>query len=138
MRILFLDDNPARARWAREYLCVRTAGDAHEFFPAATAAGAIALLAMSVGPAAGGFRFDVAYLDHDLDGTYQDPSEANTGSAVVRWAAANRPRVGRFVVHTMGNRGPAMAAALGAAGYTACYMSFVSLVKAHDPGLWEP
>lgn len=104
-RILFLDDNPTRIK------------DFKSRFPAATivttAADAIAEMQRS--------EFDVVSLDHDLDGQENaDPAGDNTGSAVVRWMQANRPKVGRVMVHSL-NAGAAVAMVDGlrASGITA-------------------
>ena len=46
-------------------------------------------------------RYDLVSLDHDLNGeAYQNPTEKNTGSEVVRFITANKPDVKEFVVHS--------------------------------------
>ena len=111
MRILFLDDLPERSA---EFLSVVPHGDCVD-----TAAACIARLAEG---------WDVVLLDHDLGGqAFVDPQEEDTGSGVVRWVVANRPAVGRFVVHSLNEEaGRRMVADLRAAGYAAEYV----------PGAW--
>ncbi len=112
LRILFLDDFPERSA---EFLALVPHGHWVE-----TAADCIARLAEP---------WDVVFLDHDLGGmAFVDPEEEDTGSGVVRWVVANRPRVGRFIVHSL-NEGAAtpMVADLQAAGYSAEYR----------PGAWS-
>jgi len=107
IRVLFLDDAPERrAEFNRRVphgVCVETA------------AACIERLAEP---------WDVVFLDHDLGGeVHSDPAGANTGSAVVRWIAANRPQVGWFVVHSLNTpAGRAMQADLEDAGYGAAYL----------------
>jgi hypothetical protein len=103
---LFLDDCPARTAWARRVFRGLTT--------VATADHAIERLAAR--------PWGLVLLDHDLVGTYQDPAEPNTGSAVVRWIVANRPAIGLIVVHSL-NAGAAnqMVADLRASGYSAHY-----------------
>ena len=46
--------------------------------------------------------WDQVFLDHDLGGaTYQDQSEKNSGSEVVRWILQNKPEVGLFICHSL-------------------------------------
>jgi CheY-like chemotaxis protein len=122
-RSLFLDDCPTRRRWASENL----AGDSMMDF-AHDAPAAIEAL--------GRIEFDVVYLDHDLgDEVYVDSSRADCGMEVVRWIVANKPKVGKFVVHTMNTpAGHAMCRALKRAGYAAKYQSFYRLYNGL-PGL---
>ena len=111
LRILFLDDFSERSE---EFLALVPHGHWVE-----TAADCIARLAEP---------WDVVFLDHDLGGmAFVDPQEEDTGSGVVRWVVANRPAVGRFIVHSL-NQGAAeqMVADLQAAGYPAEYR----------PGAW--
>lgn len=118
-RILFLDDSPFRCRWARREFAV-----GNTLAVAATADEAVGMLGS--GP-----PFDAAYLDHDLEGEHQDSSEPNTGAAVVRWIVANRPTIGRVVVHSL--NAPAanrMVDDLRAAGYEAEYVNFLRLCGA--------
>lgn len=72
--------------------------------------------------------WDEVFLDHDLGGTiYQDASDKNSGSEVVRWIVENKPKVGLFVCHSL--NGPArenMVMALRSAGYGAANMPFNS------------
>lgn len=119
MRILFLDDNPARLRWARREFI-----PGHDLSLVDSAAAATDLLGSL-------FGWDLVFLDHDLGGEeHADPSDPNTGSAVVRWVARNRPGVGRFIVHSL--NAPAangMVLSLREAGYRADYINFLDLVK---------
>jgi hypothetical protein len=111
LRILFLDDFSERSA---EFLALVPHGHWVE-----TAADCIARLAEP---------WDVVFLDHDLGGmAFVDPREEDTGSGVVRWVVAQRPAVGRFIVHSL-NQGAAeqMVADLQAAGYPAEYR----------PGAW--
>jgi hypothetical protein len=110
---LFLDDSPARARWAMRNL--------EGVVWVKTAAECIAALDRP---------WDAVYLDHDLDGEWQDWREKNTGTEVVRWILTNRPAIGRVVVHSLNS--PAanrMAKALSRRGYAAEYVSFLTLVN---------
>ena|ERR1700723_2550299 len=85
--ILFLDDNLDRTKAFKSY------------FPQAitteTAQETIDVLANKEN------EFELVFLDHDLGGeTYVDSSGKNTGMEVVRWIVANKPKVGKFVVHS--------------------------------------
>lgn len=113
-RTLFLDDNPARRRWATLNLGVGT-----ELVTVKDVDGAIAALG-------DGNPWAIVYLDHDLgEETFVDSSRPDCGMAVVRWAIANRPSVGEFVVHSLNTpAGHEMVGALNVAGYTARYRSF--------------
>lgn len=125
MNVLFLDDCPNRTAWARGHL----AEPGGAFAAAANAYEAVTHLTL-----AGADRpWGVVYLDHDLEGVGQDPGHPNSGSAVVRWVVANRPAVGRFVVHTTGDQGRVMARDLALAGYRAEYVSFLDLLRRYDP-----
>lgn len=86
MKLLFLDDDPARrARFVSE----RPHAEAVE-----TAFECIEALAST--------EWDEVWLDHDLGGeVYVSTSNENTGSAVVRWIAQHMPKVGRFYVHSL-------------------------------------
>ena len=110
-RVLFLDDFPERSA---EFLAVVPHGHWVE-----TAADCIARLAEG---------WDIVFLDHDLGGEiFVDPRQEDTGSGVVRWVVANRPAVGRFVVHSLNEAAAVqMVADLRAAGYPADYV----------PGAW--
>lgn len=118
MRVLFLDDNSARLRWARREL-----GPGNHLVLTETAEQTVLALADPQG-------WNLVFLDHDLGGeTFVNPDEANTGSAVVRWIVANRPRVDWFVVHSL--NAPAanrMVANLRGADCHASYMNFLKLV----------
>ena len=104
-RILFLDDNPERAKVIRRR---------HPFAVCVTTATA-AIAALSEG------AWLTVYLDHDLGGEeHADSARADTGMEVVRWVVANRPAVRWFIVHSLNAsaRG-AMVNELQAAGYRA-------------------
>ncbi len=113
MRILFLDDDPARTS---KFL--KLCPDAHI---AEDAAGIIQL--MQAGHA------DVVFLDHDLDGkTYVDMNEENTGSGVVRWIIANKPSVSQFIIHTLNyHAGVSMEQGLLSAGYESSRIPFTQV-----------
>jgi CheY-like chemotaxis protein len=120
-RVLFLDDMDARLRWATKNL-----GD--NLTLVVTAEDAIYELRQTD-------EFDVVYLDHDLGGeTYVDPRRPDTGSGVVRWIVANKPKIGEVVVHSLNT--PAanyMVQDLREAGYAASYIPFTTLYAAHQP-----
>lgn len=114
MKILFLDDDPNRGeRFLREH------GDV---VWTKTARSTIDVL-FDFDP------FDVVYLDHDLGGeVYVDSGREDTGMEVVRWVEANRPAVGRFVVHSLNYPAAAqMVGRLRDAGYEAEYVPFTRL-----------
>ncbi len=71
-------------------------------------------------------EWDLVSLDHDLDQMpYDNPQKENTGSGVVRWIVANKPKVKRFVVHSYNNlQAPKMVEALKGAGYEAVWEPF--------------
>ena len=110
--ILFLDDCPHRCKSFRSN------------FPSATivndAKSCIAELKKQ--------DWDEVFLDHDLGGTtYQDASDKNSGSEVVRWILENKPKVSLFVCHSLNT--PArqnMIAALANAGYFVANIPFNS------------
>ena len=109
---LFLDDCPNRCRSFRSN------------FPSATivndAESCIAELKRQ--------DWDQVFLDHDLGGTtYQDASDKNSGSEVVRWIVEWKPTVGLFVCHSL--NGPArenMVMTLRSTGYNAATIPFNS------------
>lgn len=121
-RVLFLDDNPARCRRFRDHCpggaVVTNAAEAIQALQA-------------------GSPWSLVFLDHDLEQVeYADPGGDNTGSAVVRWIAANRPRVSRFIIHTLNERGAqGMLRGLKGAGYRAKYVSFMRLIDRFDEEL---
>ena len=119
-RILFLDDNPARLRWALTNL-----GPGNVLTLAETSAATIAALE-SANPTT---PFNVVYLDHDLgDEEYADSGRTDTGYEVVRWIIANRPTIGTVVVHTANTpAGQHMTADLVQYGYDARYVHFLRL-----------
>ena len=127
---LFMDDCPTRRAWAKVNL------DApKDFFETcATAAECIGWLEWGEpdedwdGP-----FWNTVYLDHDLgDEVYVDSSRPDCGMEVVRWVVENRPKVGKFVVHTMNTpAGHAMCRALKGAGYEVKYQSFYRLINGY-------
>lgn len=118
MRILFLDDDEERHRKYRE----RSAG--HDVWHVHGAQQAIAALRAS-GP------FDVADLDHDLEGLQMvEPGTPGHGLDVARFIAEN-PACARLVVLHTFNEPAAMAMleALGEAPVAVAYAPF---------GTWSP
>lgn len=114
-RILFLDDNLARCRWAeRQYPGCRVTHTSEETIDALKAG-----------------RFDLVFLDHDLGGeVYVDSGRADCGMEVVRWIVGDRPEIGRLVVHSMNTpAGHAMTRSLREAGYAARYVPFTRLAQ---------
>lgn len=74
MRILFLDDDPART----DIFLAQAAECGHEVDAVATAEAAIAGLR--------GVPYDMVFLDHDLEHQpFADPASSNTGSEVCRY-----------------------------------------------------
>ena len=118
MKILFLDDCPARQKWATQHFL------AHELTQPTTAAAAIKALEHD-GP------FDVVHLDHDLGGeAYAESSRSDTGFEVVRWIVKKKPPIPQIVVHTMNaSAGHRMTGTLKKAGYSARYRSFDRMVN---------
>ena len=118
-RILFLDDSPARRKWAEKTL--KTAGNYID-----TSASAFDAIC-----AFGHNRFDVVYLDHDLnEEAFEDSSVRNCGMEVVRWIVANKPTIGEIIVHSMNTpAGHEMVQKLQEAGYTAKYRSFYRMIQ---------
>lgn len=75
--------------------------------------------------------WDVVFLDHDLGGTmFQDQSEENSGSAVVRWILDNDPILGKIVVHSLNEPArKAMCQDLANAGYKVRSIPFISFER---------
>lgn len=128
-RILFLDDDEARLKWA-----TRTLSRDDHVQTAITADHAIGWLAWAEDK-----PFDVVYLDHDLNGeVYVDSSRKDCGMEVVRWIVANMPAIGEIVVHSMNTTaGNLMVRALVDAGYKARYQWFMGLVADLGDGTEE-
>lgn len=120
MRILFLDDNPARTRWA-----VHNLGPGNTLHTCETAPGAITLLEAFA-------PYDLVHLDHDLtEETFVDSSRTDCGMEVVRWIIRNKPEIKRIIVHTMNTpAGHEMVRTLRFHGYDAKYQSFYRI--AHE------
>ena len=108
--VLFLDDDTTRQR--------RFAAANPGARITATAAETITMLMAQ--------SWNVVHLDHDLGGeVYVDSNRKDTGAEVVRWILANRPRIGRVVVHTWNTvAGPRMSEDLQRAGYDAVWVRF--------------
>jgi hypothetical protein len=112
-RVLVLEDDPTRLALFR---------GAHPFATyVETAAECVAQLARQ--------DWDDVCLDHDLGGEmFADPQRENTGSGVVRWIVANRPRIRRVLVHSLnGPAATAMVQMLTKAGYVAEHVPFLWL-----------
>lgn len=122
-RILFLDDCPARQKWAKENFDI----PGNYFAYASTAAEAIEWIGWGEPE---GF-FDDVYLGHDLGGeVYVDSLRNDCGMEVVRWIVENKPKLGRIVVHTMNViAGIAMCRSLKLAGYDAARQPFNQLTR---------
>ena len=118
MRVLVLDDDPARLRAFKE-----KHGQDHDICAVETAAEATERLAV-------GAPWDFVFLDHDLGGeVFVDSAGKNTGMEVVRHICKVHPTIGFVVVHSLNARaGNEMVAKLRDAGYPAKYM----------PWAWEP
>jgi CheY-like chemotaxis protein len=110
MKILFLDDDNERIEKFNKYgfdaTIVKNAEDA------------IKELSSN--------NFDVVFLDHDLEGVFNDPAGKNTGSEVVRHILANPvPPATRFIVHSFNYKEAwNMAKSLHNAGYETRYYPF--------------
>jgi len=99
MRILVLDDDPARGAAFRRALV------GHSVSVVTTAPEAIGRLA--------GGGWDAASLDHDLGGQQMAESGPGTGWEVARWLADNPDRIPREVVlHSLNPAGRARMAAV--------------------------
>lgn len=121
--LLFVDDCPFRRDFA-----LRFYGSSHSVFLASTIFIAMRFMLEN--------EFEVVHLDHDMVGpVYQDPRESSSGSALVRWALKNRPKVGEFRVHSMNTaQGNRMVDALRIAGYQASYRNIVEWC---EKGAWS-
>lgn len=113
MKILFLDDDERRLETAR-----RVYAQEHDLHIVTTAKAAIDALQNDT--------FDVAMLDHDLEGEFfVDSSRVDCGMEVVRWMVQNRPVVGNVIVHSWNQRaGLEMTDALKKAGFNVEYTPF--------------
>lgn len=120
-RVLFLDDDPARAERFRYMhpgaVWVQTANEC------------IALLAEP---------WDEVHLDHDLGGeTFVDHERDDCGMAIVRWLCAEpreHLRAARFIIHSHNpNAACMMAFQLEASGYQAEALPFGSMDPAPRP-----
>ena len=118
MKVLFLDDCPARQQWAADMFAID-----HESTQPTTAASAIESL-RTLGP------FDAVYLDHDLgDEKYVDSARSDCGFEVVRWIIENRPAIGEIIVHTINvTAGNLMTTALKRSGYPARHHPFDRII----------
>lgn len=126
MNVLFLDDNPARWRWAEKNL-----GAGNTLRLAENAAEAVAWLGATDAAGFADPPFDIVYLDHDLgDDVYQNSADENCGMEVVRWVEEHKPKVGRFVVHSMNHPAACeMMQRLVDAGYAVDYCPFMALAQ---------
>ena len=126
MKILFLDDSPARQEWATKHF------PGHDLIQPTTAAAAIDILEHD-GP------FDLVHLDHDLGGeTYAESSRADTGFEVVRWIVREKPTIPEIVVHSRNApAGHRMTATLRKAGYAARYQAFDRMVDGLPAKQWR-
>jgi CheY-like chemotaxis protein len=50
-------------------------------------------------------RFDIIFLDHDLEGGAADPSDENSGSEVARFIAEENIKAGCIILHTQNRIG---------------------------------
>ena len=89
-RILFFDDNPHRHRKISQHLVCDGAY---------TVAEAVSKFQQH--------KYDIVFLDHDLGGDEHVDShgEEETGYTLVKWIAANRPKIGLVVIHTLNHPG---------------------------------
>lgn len=113
MKVLFLDDDPARQRkFRREYPFATIVSTAEE---------CISKLKSQ--------SWDFVYLDHDLGGeTYVNSDRKDTGMEVVRWIEFNSPDVSYVVVHSHNSAaGEAMKNRLVIHGYDAEYTPFMRM-----------
>lgn len=120
MKILFLDDDPERTKGFKRHCPSATCVE--------TASAMIELLAKAK---ADDEFVDVLFLDHDLGGqTYVDPkTNPNTGTAVVEWIVANRPKIGYIVIHTLNHsESMRMGYAIGQADYRGMRCPFINLI----------
>lgn len=115
--ILFLDDDPNRTE---SFLRMVPGAEVRTF---TTANETIEFLKTAKEPPS------ITFLDHDLGGEiYVDSDREDCGMEVVRWIAANKPPMGKIVVHTHNTpAGNEMLNRLAAAGYEASYVPFLYL-----------
>ncbi len=89
MRILIIEDNDQRIKVFKRELIP------NELFIFTDAAPGIEFMKND------SEGIDLLMLDHDLGGTmWADPSGENTGSAVVRWMIANKPKISSIIIHS--------------------------------------
>lgn len=114
MLVLFLDDDPGR--WE-----LFKTSCPYKAVLATTATACIRQLKYR--------KFDMVFLDHDLDNKiFVNPEDENTGSEVVRWLEANPiDEDTEFIVHTLNEpAGLNMVRTLRNLGYVAHYRPFGS------------
>lgn len=114
MNILFLDDNEQRQSLMRSRLpFIRQAFNAKE---------AIDILQQED-------IWDYVFLDHDLGGEiFVDSDNENTGAAVARWIASNKPKTKKIIVHSYNSIGAkAIRDILIFAGYEMFYVPFLTM-----------
>ena len=73
--------------------------------------------------------WDWVFLDHDLGGNiFVDTYEKNTGSEVVRWICANKPKIKQLIVHSLNDEAAyGMVRDLTGAEYSAKHVPFLCL-----------
>ena len=112
MRVLFLDDNQNRCKRFRMTVPYATIVNTAE-----ETSGQLK------------HQWDIVFLDHDLGGEiFVDSDNLNTGMEVVRWIEENKPKVTKFVVHSINT--PAaknMMARLLDMGYEVDRLPFINL-----------
>lgn len=76
------------------------------------------------------FKYDIAFLDHDLEGKiYVDSNEYNTGMTLVKWIIENKIKIDTIVVHSCNVcAGDEMVFKLKDAGYNVQRIPFTKLV----------
>lgn len=78
-------------------------------------------------------KIDLLFLDHDLEGIFQNSAEENCGMEVVRYICKHRPKIRNIIVHSLNY--PAaqeMVQKLKNAGYNSNYYSFLSLMSENN------
>lgn len=119
MKVLMLDDNSGRIESFHSIVHMK----GWEFQYAMDAPTCIELMQKE--------KYDIIFLDHDLDGrTYVPTHEPNTGSEVARWVASDFCNVSLdtfFVFHTLNEKGAKyMEELIKGKGYACIYY----------PGVW--
>jgi CheY-like chemotaxis protein len=112
MNILIVEDTDARINVFKKKLI------GHFLYIAKNAKDAYALLEKEE-------KFDYAFLDHDLQSVYEEPSDV-TGYGVAKWISEHPEKAPRHIcIHSLNNIGAArMLAVLGDVGIRARYVPF--------------